>query len=317
METILFIAPPFFDYPVIINRELSKRYNVVQYPLYPKNFVQRIVSFLGINSVTGLILDNHYRTIENDIVLHEYSFAKILIIKGSLVPDFFYKWLKRRYSSAQFIQYLWDDIRIDQKALTTFDYFDKILSFNLVEAQKYKLEFRPFFFREKLLPIENRRYDLVGVFSYSNYRAQVLDSVCKILHQDNTKYKIHIKGSKLLYLLNHSKAKMIREFYSQKSISYEALIETISQSRAELEIPNPLQIGLTTRPFEALGTETKIITTAESIREYDFYSPDNISIISPYNVKIDLDWLRAPYKKLNSEIINKYSLKTFIDDILK
>lgn len=53
----------------------------------------------------------------------------------------------------------------------------------------------------------------------------------------------------------------------------------IMQSKNIIDCPKEGQTGLTIRTFEALGSSKKLITTSKSIRNYDFYKPENIYIV--------------------------------------
>jgi hypothetical protein len=88
-----------------------------------------------------------------------------------------------------------------------------------------------------------------------------------------------------------------------------------------LDIPEAEQTNITTRPIESLATETKIITTNTYIKRYDFYHEDNIFIIDDQIRRVDISelekWLSKPYVKIDSSIIDNYSIKTFCNEIVQ
>jgi len=86
-------------------------------------------------------------------------------------------------------------------------------------------------------------------------------------------------------------------------------------SRAVVDIEHPNQSGATIRTFEAIGSQRKLITTNATLRNYDFYNPMNIQIISRQVPLIDFEFLRAPYVPLPISIKKKYSLSQWLRDV--
>jgi hypothetical protein len=64
-------------------------------------------------------------------------------------------------------------------------------------------------------------------------------------------------------------------------LSYSEVLSQVSRAKVILDIQQKGQTGLSLRPFEAIGLQKKLITTNASIRDYDFYHPNNIMIIDP------------------------------------
>ena len=75
--------------------------------------------------------------------------------------------------------------------------------------------------------------------------------------------------------------------------------------------------GLSFRVFESLRFSKKLITNNQSIRDYDFYSPNNILI---WEKSIDkhkiLEFLEKNYEKLDRNIVEKYSFSSWINNVL-
>ena len=84
-----------------------------------------------------------------------------------------------------------------------------------------------------------------------------------------------------------------------------------------VDIQSPLQTGLTMRTLEMVGLKKKLITTNIDIVNYDFYNPNNIMVISRDNPKLDKRFFESDYVDIPSEIYQKYSITSWILDILK
>ena len=87
----------------------------------------------------------------------------------------------------------------------------------------------------------------------------------------------------------------------------------LQESHAVLDLPLYKQVGLTTRPFDALLTDTKVITTNKYITEYPVYS-ENISVIDRENPVIDDAFMTDSYVKNDKHAI---SVREWLDNILK
>jgi len=98
-------------------------------------------------------------------------------------------------------------------------------------------------------------------------------------------------------------------------MKYSEMINTMKNSAAVLDIQNIAQNGLTTRIFEALGAETKIVTTNSNILHYDFYNSKNVLIIDRNNPVIEKSWLDAPYEEYDINLLKKYHIKNWIMEV--
>ena len=87
-------------------------------------------------------------------------------------------------------------------------------------------------------------------------------------------------------------------------------------SRCVLDSAQDGQLGLTIRVLEALGAKKKLITTNEDIINYDFYQPENIYV---YDGKIDLKnvFFTHEYKEVNEQVYEKYSLRSWLKEIVE
>ncbi len=101
--------------------------------------------------------------------------------------------------------------------------------------------------------------------------------------------------------------------YSKNLVYPEALQTYFENSKIFLDLIRKDHNGLIFRIFEALAMQKKIITTNKSIREYDFYNPNNILVLDE-NTKITInpDFLTTPYEPLSNEIYHKYAVENWV-----
>jgi hypothetical protein len=90
-----------------------------------------------------------------------------------------------------------------------------------------------------------------------------------------------------------------------------------AESLAVVDIEHPNQRGLTIRTFETIGAGKKLITTNKSVVNYDFYSSGNVFVIDRAKPEIPLNFLMTPAAQYSSEILYRYSLAGWIDEIFE
>ena len=322
MSNILFFSPPFFNYPSIIQEGLCKIFNKVTYfNTVPATLTYKITWYAEYYFHTAYFknkcINQLFRSVKKKIENDNIDYDTIFVIKGSCIPEDFYSFLKTQYPNAKFVQYLWDDICNDPEATKTFRYFNAIYSYNEWDCKKFGLTFRPFFYSEYYLSdFQERKYDLSCIMSFSEDRIELLNKFFNNIKKPLSNY-ILIKGSLLLKLLYISKIGCLKQYVTSKGIDYATMMDVLKKSKCQIDIQHPCQKGLTTRAFEALATNTKLITTNANIKEYDFYNPQNIAIISREDPIVDIEWINLPYKPVPMDILNKYSLSRFLSDMLK
>lgn len=320
MKKILMLAPFFFDYEKRIKKELENRgYSVSLY----NDYTTYIEKFNFIEKFNMKIL-RQKKKIKNKKKIEyfegilekekENQYDIIFVIKGSMIPDFFLKTLKNINKSAKWIAYQWDDISNCREFLEKRDYFDRIYSYSLEDSQNYNFIYRPFFYsQERVVAI--KKYDLSFIGTLHSDRGDLLELIIKRMKSINIHFYCKIFVEQQRYLRKMLWLKKEKELYITQGIPYKNVIDIFSDSKAILEIQHPRQKTITTRSIEALGTKTKVITTVQNIKNYDFYNEDNYFIISRDNLNISKEWLDKPYKNIDEKIIKYYSLKAWVGEI--
>ena len=101
-----------------------------------------------------------------------------------------------------------------------------------------------------------------------------------------------------------------------RKISYNEMMSIMAKSRAVLDIAVREQFSPSTRAIESIPTKTKVISTCKDIINYDYYNPNNISIVDRDQIIVDKNWLLLPYQDLDNNIKLKYSLTNWVDNII-
>ena len=112
----------------------------------------------------------------------------------------------------------------------------------------------------------------------------------------------------LFYVVDETLPKSQRLPY----LEYEIYLDYVSKSNILLDIAQPGQSGYTLRVMEAFFFGKKLITNQKSVKEADFYDPNNIFIIDMDSWD-ELDaFLQKDIVPLSSSIVEKYTYQSWL-----
>ena len=190
--------------------------------------------------------------------------------------------------------------------------FNKIFTYSKIDAQDDRFIYQPWFFSDSFKG--NKKYDVSFVGSIHDNRYNYLSC---LKNSQILSSKIYVYADILTFLNSFMKWKDLFTSIHFKGLDYKSYIELLGLSRATLDIPDAEQKNITTRPIEALGCNTKIITTNKNIINYDFYNEANIKIIDrPFELLELKEWLNQPYQQLEKSIIERYNIFNWCNEIL-
>lgn len=319
-KRILIFAPRFFDYEIEIAKKLSQfGAKVSLYDERPSNsFITKVLIRLKPNLMKKFIIKHFekimYKEGPNDI---------ILFFKGETVLKEVLILLKERQPKAEIILYLIDSLDNYPHIINSFKFFDKILTFDPLDSERYSIKFRPLFFLSEYSKIENNlnyQIDILFIGTIHSDRWPFLQQIKEqaILNNFKVFYYLYFP-SPYLYLFRKIFSKNFRSipFSEAKFIPLKKaeILALIGKSKVILDIQHPKQTGLTIRTIEVLGAKKKIITTNKNIKEYDFYNIDNVSILDRDYPLLDSEFIKSPFHPINTKIYNKYSLESWLMDI--
>ena len=247
------------------------------------------------------------------------KFDRILIIFGA---NFFtgnhIKKLRKNFPNARIVYYAWDSVTNFPKIKELFEHADLSYTFDPIDASYHNVNFLPLFYTNTSNMIKIRKdYDLSSVMSLYIEKCDMLNDALHLVSKDKKTFLyFKVRDKHYLNRLKKKKNKFYLEFKESikiNKLAYEKCIDCFSCSKAVLDIPLPNQVGLTMRTFEVLSLHTKLITTNKSIKEYDFYSPNNIYILD--GNEIPDSFFETKFDE-NFSLDKKYSLTNFVSVLL-
>ena len=324
MKKILFIYNSYHEYGDKIIDALKRcSFEVLSFSLTPTlNSFEKIVNTLVHDKYFKSKSINEQKLFCNSLSDSEFDY--VFVLTGRRLQYQTLSLLKNNYKKAKFILYLWDDILRVEHMKEYIKFFDEIYSFDLLDCKKYGFKHLPLFYvydfwcenlYGKIFDVE-----FLGVMHSNRY--ELLKKLVTFCNSNNVSLDANIICGNFSYL----KTKFFSSFSSDedrshcrflktKTLSLRDCSEVIKKSRSIVDMQVASQSGLTMRCIEALAAQCKIITTNDFIKEYDFYSPENIMIIDRDKPVFNVDFIRAPYKPIAKEIIEKYSLENWIKQI--
>ncbi len=320
-KRILLIGPKLFNYHNIIADAIRQKGATVHFydernnPSSIEKIVLRKVPFLMSSKI-----DSYY----HKIAKKEQSFNPdfVLFISPEAVTRNSVFLLKNTFQKATFILYMWDSIE-NKNAKKVIDLFDRKLSFDPNDCEKYGMVLRPLFFtRENELSDIRQEflYDVSFIGTVHSDRAKLLLDLKNYCDSNDIKYYFYLFiPGRLLYclrmLFDPSLRKWDKKYIHITPIKKEIVESIHSSTRCGIDINHPKQTGLTMRTIEMLGLKRKLLTTNNNVRNYDFYRPQNQIVIDRKDVKISREMLVEEFQPVSEEILRRYSINYWVDEV--
>ena len=323
-KNILLISVKFFDYEVLIKKELERMGATVElYDERPSNsfFSKAIIRFK--KEVYKTKITAYYNKLVTELKDKKFDF--FLLIKGEAVPKFFIEFLRKNNPEIKLIYYTYDSFKNKKNGLDIMELFDSKYTFDSNDAVKYGMGFRPLFFATDYsnLYLKNSnhfKYDLAFIGTAHSDRYIIAENANNWSKLNGFEmFTFYYSPSKLLFKIKKLTEKSFKNFDSEKisfnSLAHQEIITIYKDSKAILDINHPDQNGLTMRTFETLGAGRKLITTNENVKRYPFYSENNIWIIDRNNPVYDESFFKSQFHHIDSTIYESMSLNGWIQEV--
>ena len=317
-KKILFIGPKFYHYHTEVIKSLeSKGAKVTFYQEMIQSIIYRFSNKLS-KKLDNYLKNKYLNTILEETVEHMYDI--VFVIRGGYLSSAWLEELHIRLPNAKFFMYQWDSIR-QNNYLPLIKYFDKVQTFDMVDAKKYSLEYLPLFYTQHYKKLQKEKKtskcNLVFFGAYHSDRLEIIKYIDELFKENNLIFKYHLYITRLaLFRLLLTGVVSLKDihFFKTHSVSLAEIIERYRESDAVLDIELSIQNGLTMRTFETLGGNLKLVTTNENIKEESFYDTEKIMYIDRNNLQINLDFFMKE-TNLNNEF-EEFHIDTWIQKVL-
>lgn len=321
-KKILFFAPNGENgrYAPEIKLELLFRgADVILYPERPSlSTFQKV--FVRLFKNVAPVFFNRY--IKNVLESHkETHFDYLLVVRGEAFSNSTVDLIKKYHPEIKTIVYFWDIFLTNNKS-NIIKSFDKAYTFDLKDFRENKgLYFRPLVYLDKhtkIIKSESKNIDFFFAGTVHSNRFQILENFKKKV-TNRSVFFYYFLPSKLVFFKDKILSSKYKDAtvnsFNYKMLSEAELYEKMSHASSIVDVIYPGQESLSMRVLEALGSNTKLITDFEGIKNYNFYNPKNIMVIDPKNIKIDLSFLESDFQNIEHSLMEKYTIKAWVDDI--
>lgn len=320
-QRVLLIAPRFFGYETEIAEELERRGARVDFIL-DRPFESALMKALARFARPWVmpIADRHVRTALANLAAPAYDL--VVVINGQTLSRRVVSELRRAHPAARFILYLWDSARNRRSSVAMSDLFDRVLTFDPVDARGHGMVFRPLFYGRGYADAAGTPADIdlsfIGTIHTDRYA--IVSKVLRQLPTDRKAWTYFYLQARWVFrlqkLMNPGFRGARLEEFAFDPLPKVMVQDIFRRSRAVLDIEHPRQSGLTIRTLEALGARKKFVTTNRGVVDYDFYSPDNILVIDRTDPELPAGFLEAPYRPLEEAVYHRYSISGWLDEVL-
>jgi len=275
-----------------------------------KNIFHRII--LKNNNYYMILLENFYQKYTEDlvdkIIKEKINVDYVLVFRPHGFSTKFYKLLNKLTSNISLYEYDGlEDIRVSAlkknlkyvKRIFLFDFNDlaKIPTSKFITNYHYNLQDNN----------EQNKIDFYYLGIEGNNRIEKLQNFIYRTREFNKKIIVQVSSDQTV------EAEEV-QFITQ-SIDYKDYLNNIRDAKAIIDIKAAKHNGLSFRFFEALNLKKKIITDNHSIKNYNFYHPDNIFITDFETFDGLEEFMQKPYHTVHEDIIKMYSLENWIKNI--
>lgn len=225
----------------------------------------------------------------------------------------------------QLVAYQWDGLDRYPKVKELIPHFDRFFLFDVDDFKTYNSTY------PNIFPITNFYFDYETEISSNNINKEpkevffigsfIENRIDEIVHLTkifkDLKLKININ---VLVFNNKSHLKYLESgiTFTNEQLTYLQALEKVKNTDVVLDFADSVHNGLSLRIFETLKYSKKLITTNKLVKNYDFYSPDNILVwdktVGQEEIK---QFLGKDYQNLDKEILYKYSFTNWIKTILQ
>ncbi|MEL1244057.1 hypothetical protein AAEO56_07295 [Flavobacterium sp. DGU11] len=314
---VCLISFDYWDFDQHIIKELKQREGVEAAHIDISKFSYKYASPLHrvANTFNKVFLKKNIKKIKRQEHVLEQLKALgmqdiILVIRPDLLDRDTHILIKQQ--TKKYLAYLYDSTKRFPVLPRLENIFDAIYSFDEDDVAKYSFTHITNYIylpKHEIKPSAAFDYRVFIVMS-ADERLPLLNTIAKELNKLKVSFKFVVRVTKKTDPENNPGIE-----YSEKEIRPEELPGYLEKAEMFLDIVRLGHNGLSFRVFEALAHQKKLITTNASIKNYEFYNPNNILVIDPDNLAISASFFETPYNPLPEELYNKYTIKHFVDTI--
>ena len=324
-KKIILVMPPDFELYKVFDQQLKymgfDQVEVIA-PIFQYNLKGRVLNFVQKFFLTNKtykkeLIDAHY-TQEVSNALDKFSKGSIdyaVVIRPDKLDI---QTIEKIHQVAhKVVAYQWDGLARFPKVFDIIGCFERFFVFDPRDFSLYKEKYTNILpctnfymdFQQENIISETKEVLYVGM--YIEDRFQSLLRVVNKLSQYDLNLNINLfygRKTPPFFYPNIS--------FFTKGISFQTYLSLVCKASILLDIKTVDHEGLSFRVFEAIKYEKKLITNNTTIKQYDFYHPNNIFVFEEDSFQGLELFLKGSYTPLLEGIKQKYSFTNWLEYVL-
>ncbi len=242
------------------------------------------------------------------------NFDYALVIRPDMLSAGTIRYIRKK--SKLTIGYQWDGMSRFTQVKGLVDEFDKFYIFDEKDRKEFPqcLHTTNFYF-DFPVPTSEIKYDVYFVGACVNHeRTNLIISLLKYFEQADIHSDFYV--SRTERMPHDFRGIKFHKLKRHHLLSYQENLEKLQAAKAIVDLQHTVHSGFSLRVFESLGFRKKLITTNALVKNYDFFHPNNVYILTPDNFDGIKAFLEKPYHELPEEIYQQYSFTGWITKML-
>jgi hypothetical protein len=243
---------------------------------------------------------------------HELSqpYDLLFVINGYCFHSCLLKHLRKISQGIKAELYLWDNSAV-YDYFHNAKYFNRVITYDFVDAQKYGAELLPFYWIPSTEPTPVSSKYLLSIVG-SNHDGRL--DICRKIYDE---LRPQIWGGNALYFKVLDWNKPSDDIIVNKPLPVETTLQVMRESQCILDTDRESQTGTTPRLIWAIALNKKIVTTNTNITKFEFYNPEQIYIIDRNDPHVPLDFISTPLpENFRNPAIEQLRIDRWVKNIL-
>ena len=317
MKRLLLIMPNYYGFDDVVIDVLKKYSNCEVYNInYDVGFKYENLQQRLLNAFSKTILRKNLKPVLKEKFFYRQicnydAFDYVIVNRPDIIPTYILD--EAIHKSKNSVLLLWDSLAKIPVDVEVIKKFDNVFSFDSDDCLNNGFEkIHNFHFASLFEEEDSLEYDAIYLGTIDD-RIADLQLLMKYLTTNDK--RVHA-------FLHRPKERKFQMFENvtilRKIVPFRKADLFSRKSKIVIDLAHKNQDGLSFRFFEAMILKKKVITTNQTVRNFDFYSSDNIHVIDDIeNISIPESFFQNPYKQLSSDIVAKYSAETWVNTLLK
>ena len=321
-KEVLLICHKFYDYELEIKKSIEKQGakvtliydNIGSYHLYYRMYYRYFPK--KYNKVI-------YNYMSNILKKSNCKFDLVFVIGGVLLDEDTIPLVKSYCNkNCKYIMYQWDSAKNNPNAQKIAKLFDAIYTFDVFDSKNLNWNYRPLFYIDSYIEKNcEKKLDICYLCTWHSKRAQILQILKEFAKKNKFSLFYNMKVP-FVFFMKHKYINKNPEYndvafrdVSFKTLSLKESYKLYQKSKVVVDYTHPGQTGLTMRTIECLGNGCKLVTNNKLIKDADFYNANNILVYED-ELNIPREFIDTPYEKVDNAVLEKYSIDSWLQDIL-